>query len=146
MGQSLRQRGRGSGKTVGGLAGRGRIVLTRPLQQQKRWIALERVDNALECVRIDRCCGQTGRDHCGNAAGMVRANVLAASTRRRAAMGKCIEIDHVLHAGKMVPRRWIGVAENQGAVTRKGGRLFCCQRGRSYSKYRTANLFRVCYA
>ena len=108
MGQSLRQRGRGSGKTVGGLAGRGRIVLTRPLQQQKRWIALERVDNALECVRIDRCCWQNGRDHCGNAAGMVRANVLAASTRRRAAMGKCIEIDHVLHAGKMVPRRWDG--------------------------------------
>lgn len=54
---------------------------------------------------------------------MVRANVLAASTRCRAAMGKCIEIDamkpveidHVLHAGKMVPRRGgIGAAENQG--------------------------------
>lgn len=69
-------------------------------------------------------------------------------------MGKCIEIDamkpveidHVLHAGKMVPRRWDGGAENQGAVTRKGGRLFCCQRGGSYSKCRTANLFCVCYA
>ena len=59
---------------------------------------------------------------------------------------KPVEIDHVLHAGKMVPRRWIGVAENQGAVTRKGGRLFCCQRGKRYSKCRTANLFRVCYA
>lgn len=155
MGQSLRQRGRGSGKTVGGLAERGRIVLTRPLQQQKRWIALECVDNALEYVRTDRCCWQNGWDHCGNAAGMVRVNVLAASTRRRAAMGKCIEIeamkpveiDHFLHAGKMVPRRWgRGSGKSGGAVTRKGGRLFCCQRGKSYSKCRTANLFRVCYA
>lgn len=29
---------------------------------------------------------------------------------------KPVEIDHVLHAGKMVPRRWIGAAEKQGAV------------------------------
>ena len=29
---------------------------------------------------------------------------------------KPVEIDHGLHAGKMVPRRWIGAAENQGAV------------------------------
>ena len=29
---------------------------------------------------------------------------------------KPVEIDHVLHAGKMVPGGVIGVAENQGAV------------------------------
>lgn len=34
-------KGEGQRKNGGGLAGRGRIVLTRPLQQQKRWIALE---------------------------------------------------------------------------------------------------------
>ena len=122
-------KGEGQRKNGGGLAGRGRIVLTRPLQQQKRWIALERVDNALECVRIDRCCWQNGRDHCGNAAGMVRANVLAASTRRRAAMGKCIEIDHVLHAGKMVPRRWDGGSGKSGGGHSKGWSPFLLSEG-----------------
>ena len=48
--------------------------------------------------------------------------------------------------GRWCPGGGMGVAENQGAVTRKGGRLFCCQRGKRYSKCRTANLFRVCYA
>ena len=48
--------------------------------------------------------------------------------------------------GRWCPGGGMGVAENQGAVTRKGGRLFCYQRGKSYSKCRTANLFRVCYA
>lgn len=92
---------------------------------------------ALECIRTDRCCWQNGRDHCGNAAGMVRANVLAASTRRRAAMGKCIEIeamkpveiDHFLHAGKMVPRRRDRGSGKSGGGHSKGWSPFLLSEG-----------------
>ena len=83
--------------------------------------------------------GSVKRDHCGNAAGMVRANVLAASTRRRAAMGKGIEIeamkpveiDHVLHAGKMVPRRWDGGSGKSGGGHSKGWSPFLLSEGQA---------------
>ena len=42
---------------------------------------------------------------------------------------KPVEIDHVLHAGKMVPRRWIGVAENQGGGHLKGWSPFLLSEG-----------------
>ena len=73
--------------------------------------------------------GSVKRDHCGNAAGMVRANVLAASTRHRAAMGKGIEIDHVLHAGKMVPRRGCGGSGKSGGGHSKGWSPFLLSEG-----------------
>lgn len=68
---------------------------------------------------------------------MVRANVLAASTRRRAAMGKGIEIeamkpveiDHVLHAGKMVPRRWGRGSGKSGGGHSKGWSPFLLSEG-----------------
>ena len=68
---------------------------------------------------------------------MVRANVLAASTRRRAAMGKGIEIeamkpveiDHVLHAGKMVPRRWDGGSGKSGGRSLERVVAFSAVRG-----------------
>lgn len=73
--------------------------------------------------------GSVKRDHCGNAAGMVRANVLAASTRHRAAMGKGIEIDHVLHAVKMVPRRWDRGSGKSGGGHSKGWSPFLLSEG-----------------
>lgn len=83
--------------------------------------------------------GSVKRGQCGDAAGMVRANVLAASTRRRAAMGKCleieamkpVEIDHVLHAGKMVPRRWGRGSGKSGGGHSKGWSPFLLSEGQA---------------
>ena len=46
-----------------------------------------------------------------------------------AAMGKGIEIDHVLHAGKMVPRRWDGGSGKSGGGHSKGWSPFLLSEG-----------------